>query len=516
MASRRFQVLEEQPKANDVGAFIDAFQGSESSDSENSSFEQPRLFGDFLTPAQWLYCCFALVAEVCLVWLWQHPEMHLGSTPNPWTYSIAHMMLLCLYPRHAPGAGVEEAPAAPPATATLGAAKARSMWLDTLKIFTTQLVLIHHSGRIFGNNNAWLYNIGVYSDTSTWMIDVFFIIPDQSYFMSLLFFVSGIHVPSSLERKGTTEYVRDKLKRLGWPLMVQYFVITPLSTWLAGLAFGCEMPGIVRFGEGVCWFLTTLIIFSIAYALTPIPQVSLQMPSFVQVVFACMLLGAFQGWMNFCGWTTWAPFVSNGPAAYMDVNQAPLGAAPHDVAFFAAGCIAKRNGWLESFKEMSGVSFWSARILAIVLILVNPFRYFPGDKIGVVFVTHSIVTTVLLGVWQGIMTAALSVSVLHFFAVHGESRASVVKYAADSQYAVYVQQHLTFVCATCVSLKIMGVLGHTVEFEYDADRDMLTNKTGVPLGILIVGWLSTIVMVTMLAWPLGYLSRKLPFVKDVL
>jgi hypothetical protein len=51
---------------------------------------------------------------------------------------------------------------------------------------------------------------------------------NQGYFMPLFFFVSGYFTPRSYARKGTREFVRDKLVRLGVPYLVYFFALQPL------------------------------------------------------------------------------------------------------------------------------------------------------------------------------------------------------------------------------------------------------------------------------------------------
>ena len=50
-----------------------------------------------------------------------------------------------------------------------------------------------------------------------------FIDINQAYFMGLLFLISGYFSPQSLDRKGPARFVRDRLIRLGIPLVVAVF-----------------------------------------------------------------------------------------------------------------------------------------------------------------------------------------------------------------------------------------------------------------------------------------------------
>merc|ERR1719291_529005 len=319
-------------------------------------------------------------------------------------------MLVSLYPRApaappatAQPASAAGAPRAPGAAVAGGTGKARAFFLDGVKILCTELVLIHHISIGFGGHGSLegALQFGQYdsntqagfgSTISGWLLA-----PDQAFFMCLLFFVGGIFTPSSLERKGVVEFVRDKLQRRGWPLVVTYFVVSPLSAAFrrAMLVGGGDVSN-VWFERGVTWFLGTLIIFNISYAILPFPQVSVPMPSAAQVLLACVALGAVQGWVSYCNFD----FLMVGPQT--------LGALPFDVAFFAAGCLAKRSGWLEGIQGMAPRDFWLARCAALVTVVGNGLVYLvTGYMLGS---ATELGYVVLTGACFGVMTGGMSVS----------------------------------------------------------------------------------------------------------
>lgn len=476
---------------------------------------------DLLTPAQKLYCGFALLVELLLIWLSQE-TVTAEPANDQWVYTIAHLMLVSLYPRAPAASPVTTQPAtaagvqrAPGAAAAGGTGRARAFFLDGVKILCTELVLIHHITIGFGGNGGlgFALQLGL-SDSNTqggfggnmgcWLLT-----PDQSFFMCLLFFVAGIFTPSSLERKGVAEFVRDKLQRLGWPLVVTYFVVSPLSAAFrrAVLVGGDDLLSDVWFGTGVTWFLETLLIFSISYAILPFPQVSVPMPSVAQVLLACVVLGAVQGWVSYCDF------------ALLGAGPQMQGGLPFDVAFFAAGCLAKRSGWLEGVQGMAPRDFWLARLAALVTVV--------GTGLGSDWLFGLPPTpgcVVLRSAWFGAMTGGMSVSVIHFFAVHCNSPGRWQSLAGQSQYAVYVLQAVVIPGVMLTLLPILRAAGYPVEF-YSFTRLRASgfevgpgfySWTDLPQGVIVGGWLYTIVLVTLISWPLGYFFRKLPLVRDVL
>lgn len=351
-----------------------------------------------------------------------------------------------------------------------------------------------------------VFALGAYPDnTFGKLLTNWLVLPNQSWFMCMLFFVGGIFVPSSLERKGLAEFVRDKLKRLGWPLVVTYFVVYPLSWGLWGVVL-CEGGGGVLshmiFSSGVTWFLATLLIFSISYTILPLPQVSIPMPSALQAIAACAALGAVQGWIYYCQF------------GLLNVGPVPCGGLPFDVAFFAAGCVARRSGWLDDIQSMAPRDYWLARLAALATVaslgaaatalgLEELVALRPGRLL-------------LVGAWLGVMTGGIAVSVLHFFAVHCNFPSRWQRLASESQYAVYVLQTLTLPGVMYTLVLILRRAGYAVEFEFGEGSSPVSSSSELPQWVLVGGWAYTVVLVTVVAWPLGYLFRKLPLVNQVL
>jgi glucans biosynthesis protein C len=80
---------------------------------------------------------------------------------------------------------------------------------------------------------------------------------NMSFFMGLFFLISAYFVPSSLERKGAAKFMKDRLVRLGVPMLVFMFAVFPVLGYL--------LFGRLEIGLGHLWFLELLLIFSAAY-----------------------------------------------------------------------------------------------------------------------------------------------------------------------------------------------------------------------------------------------------------
>jgi hypothetical protein len=104
---------------------------------------------------------------------------------------------------------------------------------------------------------------------------------NDDFFMSLMFFVSGLFVWSSLKRKGNATFLRDRIKRLGIPFVFAAAIVAPLAYYPSYLMTGAHgIAGYVHdwlsFGDwptGPAWFIWLLLAFDLAagalYAFAP-------------------------------------------------------------------------------------------------------------------------------------------------------------------------------------------------------------------------------------------------------
>ena len=65
-----------------------------------------------------------------------------------------------------------------------------------------------------GQPGNWVIPIGLYKNSFQVFIVAFTAI-NQSYFMCLFFFISAYFIPSSVDKRGPTVFLKDRFKRLG-------------------------------------------------------------------------------------------------------------------------------------------------------------------------------------------------------------------------------------------------------------------------------------------------------------
>ncbi len=144
------------------------------------------------------------------------------------------------------------------------------------------LVVAHHAAMPYhlilppfepSSLSAYVASIQIVSpvndETRSGLLTLFTSIND-AFFMALLFFLSGLFVWRSLERKGSARYLRDRLLRLGVPLLLM-IALRPLTyypTYLqnggtGGFAAFLQEWSTIGWRGGPIWFLEVLLAFDL-------------------------------------------------------------------------------------------------------------------------------------------------------------------------------------------------------------------------------------------------------------
>lgn len=152
----------------------------------------------------------------------------------------------------------------------------RLFFIDHLRAALIILVVLHHVSIVYGASVQDFYYIEPpFDDPLTFIVLLVFALFNQAWFMGALFLIAGYFTPGSYDSKGAGSFLKRRLVRLGIPLLVYVFIISPLSSigyWL----MPAEMTGITTplswqvypflLGLGVAWFLALLLIFNLGYA----------------------------------------------------------------------------------------------------------------------------------------------------------------------------------------------------------------------------------------------------------
>lgn len=160
-------------------------------------------------------------------------------------------------------------------------AAGRTTWIDYLRTTLTVLVVAHHASLAYTtfasfNKKAYILSTHPVVDTSrSIVLDVFENFNDV-FFMSLMFFISGIFVLPALQKKGVAAFLRDRCYRLFIPFIVAVTVFMLLAYYPAYyLAYGqhnlkhylIDFFTTEQWPVGPPWFIWVLFAFNLLLAL---------------------------------------------------------------------------------------------------------------------------------------------------------------------------------------------------------------------------------------------------------
>ena len=160
-----------------------------------------------------------------------------------------------------------------------------SLALDNLRAFVILLVLSFHSVLAYLNflpaapfpfdSQPYLWRAFPMVDTARWFGFDLFCAWQDVFLMSLFFFLSGLFVWRSLERKGTQIFLHDRMLRLGVPFAFVVALLMPLANYPTYLQTAAD-PSFFAFWRdwlalpfwpcGPMWFLWLLLVADCAAA----------------------------------------------------------------------------------------------------------------------------------------------------------------------------------------------------------------------------------------------------------
>jgi len=250
----------------------------------------------------------------------------------------------------------------------------RLYFADNLRTYLIVLVVLHHIAIVYGMVGAFYYYEPPYNDPLAFTVLAIFAVVNQAYFLGVLFLISGYFSPGSLDHKGPRRFVRDRLIRLGIPLLVFFFVLNPIAS-IGLYAMPASLGGITTpftwqdypmlLGLGPMWFVAMLLIFDIGYTIwwvarrNHVPRNgSSDRPPRYRVIAAFILVLAVTSYL--------IRIVI--PATEFVAGFPTLGYLLQYVSFFIIGIVAVRHNWFLTVPKSMGRGGFALALVATLTI----------------------------------------------------------------------------------------------------------------------------------------------------
>jgi glucans biosynthesis protein C len=363
-------------------------------------------------------------------------------------------------------------------------------------------VILHHTAITYGASGSFYYTENATDPVASLLLSLFTNF-NQAWFMGLFFLLSGYFSPSSFDRKGPWKFLKERLIRLGIPFLVFYFLLNPITVFVAFshlpasqiTAAGFTSPLTLNWhsylnsvGNGPLWFVEMLFIFELGYVVWRIIRRNrasgekvLSFPSYRKIAAFILVLAA---------------------SAYLlriiiPINAQVLGFPslfdlPQYLSFFIIGTVAARGDWLVKMPSVMAKRFFviaviaSATLLVLALIGTVVTSLGWGSLIG-----YGSFSSALYALWDSTFAVGMSMFVVSFFRGHFNSPGRFWKFSSQNFYAAYILQATVIVMVAAVVLSSIHI------------ESLL--KFGLAALITLP-----------LTWALAFLVRKIPFADRVL
>jgi glucan biosynthesis protein C len=379
--------------------------------------------------------------------------------------------------------------------------RARLFFVDHLRAFLAILVVLHHVALVYGASVPGFYYIEPpFTDPLAYRALLVFVLLNQAWFMGAFFLLAGYFTPGSFDRKGPGPFLKDRLLRLGIPLVVFYFVLNPISSigyylmpaTLTGITTRPTWQAYRRFlGLGPLWFVAMLLIFNFGYAAwrmwtknrTSSSTGKSSLPSYLGAGVFIMALALASYLLRFV--------VPIGKS----VGQFPtLAYFPQYLSFFVLGAIASRHDWFRALpSSMGAVGLLTAAVAGVFLFpLAFSGRLF-SLEITPAFdnaMGNGHWRSAVYALWDSITAVGLCLGFISLFRRFFSSQSRLGTFLSQHSYAVYVI-HIPIVVFVAYALRGIALPALL--------------KFGITAGIAVP-----------LCFAVAYVLRKIPGVSKVL
>ncbi|MFZ4549345.1 MAG: acyltransferase family protein [Bacteroidales bacterium] len=299
--------------------------------------------------------------------------------------------------------------------------KERFVYLDNIKVFLISYVITGHIAASYGaiGGGRWNYLESV-NDFVTKATLSLFVLVAYSFLMGMFIFIAGYFTFPSLNKKGVVQFAKDRVVRLGLPLVLYYFLIGPFVRYFSKLAKGYDgsfiqfltesyQSGIYGF-MGVMWFVVLILMFSLIYAgfwyFFPKGWYKPKFDTFPtnsKILLFVLVVG-------FSSFVARIIFPMGGDFA----GSRPLGSIVFFGTSFFLGTTAARYNWVETLKFKNALSWAIAAAVAMTIPVVLLVIFRKNLGIGMIAKSGSF-ASLFYAYWEVIKTLGTGMAFIILF-----------------------------------------------------------------------------------------------------
>jgi glucan biosynthesis protein C len=375
----------------------------------------------------------------------------------------------------------------------------RLFFIDNWRSALIILVVLHHLAVTYGAGAPFYYvEPPANNDLLAFLVLLVFILINQSWFMGAFFLISGYSTPKSFDHKGTGFFLKDRLLRLGIPLVIFFFVLNPIAS-IGIYQMPASLTGITSpltwekypklIGIGPLWFVAMLLIFDFGYAAWRVatknrasqPTINSTPPSYpaIGAFFLVLALATYLVRIVL-------------PLGTFVVGFPTLGYLPQYLSFFILGIIASRCNWFRTIPGKTGRVGFILAIAATVLLLPIALT---GLSPGLTSAANNLVgnghwQSAVYALWDSTVSVGMCLGLITLFRRFLNQPGKLGSFLSQHSFTVYII-HAPIIVFLAVVLKGID-FEHLLKFG-------LAAAIGVPL-----------------CFAVAYLVRKIPGASRIL
>jgi peptidoglycan/LPS O-acetylase OafA/YrhL len=325
----------------------------------------------------------------------------------------------------------------------------RLFFIDHLRAALVILVVLHHVALVYGAGAPFYYVEPPFTEPLAYVVLLTFALFNQAWFMGGLYLIAGYFTPGSFERKGSGSFLKGKLVRLGIPLIIWIFILSPISS-IGYWQMPAELTGITNplswqaypflLGLGVAWFLALLLIFNFGYAAwrrltrnrTPSTTIKSSTPSYLGIGIFILGLALVSYLVRIII-----------PIGREVLDFPTLGYLPQYLSLFVVGTVAYRRNWFRTIPSSMGVVGFVTVLVATVFLfpLASSGRLFSvafTDPADFIFVGNGAWQSAVYALWDSIFAVGMCLAAITFFRRFFNKESGFGRFLAQQSYAVYI------------------------------------------------------------------------------
>jgi surface polysaccharide O-acyltransferase-like enzyme len=352
----------------------------------------------------------------------------------------------------------------------------------------------------YGGPGTWDY-VECKAETATFILFTIHNAVSQSFFMSFFFLLAGYFTVASYERKGAWLFTKDRLLRLGIPLLISDALIYPSIIFIIKVKLenfrGPYLNHLWNYltnsyyiGNGPLWFVEKLLLFTLCYLLyrlifrditkrlnenTPLPS------NRITIVFVLIT-----GGLLFIKRIP-LPMLENVNFLTLDCPFLPL----QYPCFFIIGIVSFRTKWLQRVTKSAG-GFW-LKMFAFFMLVYFPLLFITGGALSgntIQYFGGLRWQSLAYSIWDQFVGLGMIIILLILFRTRLNKTSKITKSMAKASYAAYIIHSIVIIS---LALTIRNIQLHPLP------KYMLAAVVSIPL-----------------CFALAHLIRKLPLANRIL